>query len=163
MTTQTYDPKTPLMDLHPSRFLKVEDLKVRWHVQQLAVTIARIAPEDTIPNPKDLDSATADSRNPNGKPRVIVQPVLYFQTKTGAPFPRGYLLSTQVDVASLMEATKAETIGEVIGKKIIIYIGEHRKQEVLRISPTAPEYPNVDGYVSKEIIAGNTKPPTPEG
>jgi len=152
MTAQTYDPKTPLMDLHPSRFLKVEDLKVRWHVQQLTVTISRITNEETIPNPKDIDPAT-------NKPRVIMQPVIYFQTKTGAPFPRGYLLSAQVDVASLMEATKAETVGEVLGKRIIIYIGEHRKQDVLRISPTAPEYPNVDGYVSKEIIAGDTKPP----
>ena len=132
MTAQPYDPKTPLMDLHPSRFLKVEDLQTRWKVQQLTVTISHITQEETVPNPSDVDPATR-------KPRIILQPVLYFQTKTGAPFPRGYLLSAQVDVASLMSATNGETIGDVIGKKIIIYIGEHRKKEVLRISPTAPE------------------------
>lgn len=139
MNAQPIDPKTPLFDLHPARFLKVEDLQIRWKVQQLTVTIARITSEETIPNPKDLDPTTADRKNPNGKPRVIMQPVLYFQTKNGAPFPRGYLLSAQVDVQSLMEACKAETVGDVIGKKITIYIGEHRGKAVLRIKPTAPE------------------------
>lgn len=132
MTAQhTLDNKTPLMDLHPSRFLKVEDLSIRWKVQQLTVTISKITSEETIPNASDIDPATK-------KPRVIMQPVLYFQTKTGAPFPRGYLLSAQVDVASLMSACKAETVGDVIGKKINIYIGEHKRKPVLRISPDAP-------------------------
>jgi len=132
MSSQTYDPSTRLDDLHPSRFLKVTDLTERWKVAQLPVTIAHITKEETVPNPKDIDPDTK-------KPRVIWQPVLYFQTKTGAPFPRGYLLSAQVDVQSLKSATGAETIAEAIGKKIIITVGEHRKQSVLRIAPVAPE------------------------
>ena len=131
MTTQTYDPNTRLDDLHPSRFLKVTDLTERWKVAQVAVTIARITSEETIPNPKDIDPETK-------KPRVQSQPVLYFQTKTGAPFPRGYLLSAQVDVQSLKSATGGATIAEVIGKKIIILVGEHRGKAVLRISAMPP-------------------------
>jgi hypothetical protein len=131
MNAQTYDPNTRLDDLHPSRFLKVSDLTERWKVAQLTVTIARIASEETVPNPKDIDPETK-------KPRIQNQPVLYFQTKTGAPFPRGYLLSAQVDVQSLKSATKAETIAEVIGKKIIILVGEHRGKAVLRISAMPP-------------------------
>jgi len=131
MTAQTYDPNTRLDDLHPSRFLKVSDLLERWHVQQITVTISRLEPEDTIPNPKDIDPATK-------KPRIEAQPVLYFQTKAGAPFPRGYLLAAQVDVQSLKSATKAETIAEVLGKKIVILVGEHRGKAVLRISAMPP-------------------------
>ena len=65
--------------------------------------------------------------------------VAYFKTKSGAKFPRGYLLSAQVDITSLKTATKANTVGELVGKRIVIIVGEHRKQPVLRISPTAPE------------------------
>jgi len=131
MTAQTYDPNTRLDDLHPSRFLKVSDLLERWKVQSVAVTIAHIDKEPTTPNPKDIDEQTK-------KPRVVWQPVLYFQTKTGAPFPRGYLVSAQVDVQSLKSATKAETIAEVVGKKIVILVGEHRGKAVLRISAMPP-------------------------
>jgi hypothetical protein len=138
MNAQPYDPTTRIDDLHPSRFLKVTDLTERWKVAQLTVTIARIMSEETIPNPTDLDPTTADRKNPNGKPRIIMQPVLYFNTKSGAPFPRGYLVSAQVDLQSLKSATKAETVGEMIGKKITIIVGEHRKKAVLRISPMPP-------------------------
>lgn len=139
MNAQPIAPNTLLDDLHPSRFLKVADLLERWKVQQVAVTISRMTHEETIPNPKDLDPTTADAKNPKGKPRVVMQPVLYFQTKTGTEFPRGYLLSAQVDVESLKAATKAKTVGELIGKKIIIHVGEHKRQAVLRIAPTTPE------------------------
>jgi len=148
MTTQTYQPNTLLDDLHPARFLKVSDLLERWKVQQVAVTISRMTPEETIPNPKDIDPATADSKNPNGKPRIVMQPVLYFLQKPTKgieniskppEFPRGYLLSAQVDVQSLKSATGAHTVGELINKRVIIFVGEHKRQAVLRISPTAPE------------------------
>jgi hypothetical protein len=124
-------PNTLLDDLHPSRFLKVTDLRDRWKVTQLTVTISRMTQEETVPNPKDIDELTR-------KPRVVMQPVLYFKTKTGAEFPRGYLLSAQVDVQSLKTATQAGTVGELVGKKIVIIIGEHKKQAVLRISPLPP-------------------------
>lgn len=131
--------QTRIDDLHPSRFIKVSDLLDRWNVQSLTVTISRMESEETIPNPKDLDPATADQKNPNGKPRVVLQPVLYFKTKTGDEYPRGYLLSAQVDVQSLKSATKAATVGELIGKRIVIIVGEHRKKAVLRISPMPPQ------------------------
>jgi hypothetical protein len=124
-----------LDDLHPSRFLKVSDLLDRWHVQSITVTISRMTSEETIPNPKDLDETTR-------KPRVVMQPVLYFFQKQKDPtatslieFPRGYLLSSRVDVESLKSATGAHTIGDLIGKRIKITVGEHKRAAVLRIDP----------------------------
>lgn len=138
MNTQPIAPGTLLDDLHPSRFLKVTDLRDRWHVTSVTVTISRMTQEETVPNPKDIDEQTR-------KPRVVMQPVLYFRTRTkhaaiadGPEFPRGYLLSAQVDVQSLKSATRAGTVGELVGKKIVIIIGEHKKQAVLRISPLPP-------------------------
>jgi len=128
MTTQPLPATTLLDDLHPARFLKPADLLERWRVQNLIVTIARITQEDTIPNPRDVDPATR-------KPRVVIQPVLYFATKTGPEFPRGYLLSSHVDVESIKSATGATTVGDIIGKRIRITIGEHKHQAVLRINP----------------------------
>lgn len=119
---------TLLDDLHPKRFLQVADLLDRWKVQAVAVTISRLAQEETIPNVKDIDDATR-------KPRVVVQPVLYFQQKDGKEFPRGYLLSAAVDVESLKNATKAATVGELIGKRVTITVGQHKGKAVLRINP----------------------------
>lgn len=126
------DPKTLLDDLHPARFLKPNDLLQRWNVQSLTVTISRIAIEETVPNPKDVDPATT-------KPRKVQQPVLYFKTRTGAEFPRGFLISAKVDIQSLKTATGVLTAGDCVGKRITIVVGEHRGQVVLRISPHAPE------------------------
>ena len=131
MTAQTYDPNTRLDDLHPSRFLKVSDLLERWHVQQITVTISRVDKEPTTPNPKDIDEQTK-------KPRVVYQPVLYFLDKHNKEWPSGYLLSAKIDVQSLKSATKAETTGALIGKKIVVMVGEHRSQAVLRISAMPP-------------------------
>lgn len=132
MNAQPIQPNTLLDDLHPSRFLKVTDLLERWKVQQLAVTISRLSQEETIPNPQDVDPDTR-------KPRVVMQPILYFKTKTGTEFPRGYLLSAKADIESLKTATGAKTAGELIGKRVIIFVSEHRKKAVLRIAPTQPE------------------------
>jgi hypothetical protein len=124
----TIAPDTLLDDLHPARFLKVADLLERWKVQSVQVTISRITQEDTIPNPSTIDPATR-------KPAVQVQPVLYFLTKAGPEFPRGYLLSAGVDVQSLKTATSAGTVGELGGKRIRITVGEHKRKAVLRIDP----------------------------
>ena len=132
MNAQPIQPNTLLDDLHPSRFLKVADLLERWKVQRLAVTISRLSQEETIPNPQDVDPDTR-------KPRVVMQPILYFKTKTGTEFPRGYLLSAKADIESLKTATGAKTAGELIGKRVIIFVSEHRKKAVLRIAPTQPE------------------------
>lgn len=128
MKTQPIPDNTRLDDLHPARFLKVEDLLERWHVQNITVTISRMAHEDTIPNPNDIDPDTK-------KPRIVVQPVLYFKAKTGDEFPRGYLLSAKTDVEALKAATKAILIKDLIGKKIKIKVSEHRHKAVLRIDP----------------------------
>ena len=129
-------PKTPqnipadelIDDLHPSRFLKVSDLLNRWKVRDLIVTISRMTREPTTPNPADIDPETK-------KPRVVVQPVLYFATRAGGEFPRGYLVSAKVDTESLKSATGARTVGELSGRKIRIVVGEHRRKAVLRIDP----------------------------
>lgn len=132
MTAQPIQPSTLLDDLHPARFLKVTDLTDRWKVAQLTVTISRMTYEETIPNPADIDPTTR-------KPRVVMQPVLYFMSKNGGEFPRGYLLSAQVDIQSLKSATGAQTVGEVIGKRIVIITGEHKRKAVLRISAMPPQ------------------------
>jgi hypothetical protein len=133
MNAQPIQPDTLLDDLHPKRFLQVSDLLERWQVQQMTVRVTRMNKEETVPNPKDIDPQT-------NKPRIVWQPVIYFKIK-GRPdeWPSGYLLSAQIDVQSLKSSTGARTSGEVIGKKIIIFVGEHRKQAVLRISPVPPE------------------------
>ena len=130
--------ETLLDDLHPARFLQVSDLRERWKVEQVTVTIARMAFEDTVPNPGDLDIGTADRNNPRGKPKVVVQPVIYFKTKAGTEWKSGYLLSSKVDVTSLKSATGEATVGGVIGKQVTVMIGEHKRKAVLRISPEAP-------------------------
>jgi hypothetical protein len=131
MTNQPIAPDTLLDDLHPKRFLQVTDLLDRWHVQALTVTISRMTREETVPQPGDIDPATR-------KPRVVTQPVLYIQTKAGTEFPRGYLLSAAVDIAALKSATQAHTVGDLVGKRISITVGEHKRKAVLRISPTPP-------------------------
>jgi hypothetical protein len=121
-------PTTLLDDLHPSRYIKPADLIDRWHVQQVTVTISRMTNEDTIPNPRDIDPDTH-------QPRVVVQPVLYFATRDGREFPRGYLLSAATDVQSLKSSTGAHTVGELTGKRIIIALAEWKHKSVLRIDP----------------------------
>jgi hypothetical protein len=125
----TIAPTTLLDDLHPARFLKVSDLLERWKVQSIIVTISRMTSEETIPNPRDIDPDTH-------KPRVIVQPVLYFVTKTGGEFPRGYLLSAGADVQALKTAANAHTIADLTGKKITIKVDAWKGKAVLRIDPT---------------------------
>ena len=135
MNAQLIPDDTLLDDLHPSRFLKVADLLDRWHVQKMIVTVSRMTREETVPNTKDIDLAT-------DKPRIVIQPVFYFiREGKSQEWPSGYLLSAQTDVQSLKTATKARTTGEVKGKRVVIEIGEHRKQKVLRISPMPPMDP----------------------
>lgn len=129
--TKPIPDNTLLDDLKPSRFLRVEDLTERWKVQSLTVTIVRVVWEETTPNPKDIDPETK-------KPRVVDQPVLFFKNKKGEEFPRGFLVSAKEHIAELKSATGAKTKGDLIGKRITIVIGEHKKQPVLRISPDAP-------------------------
>src|SRR3990172_3741792 len=135
------DPNTPLIDFHLSRFLKITDLTKRWKVNSITVTISRVTDEATVPNPKDLDPQTADAKNPHGKPRIAIQKAFYFLDKHGNEWQSAYLLSAKIDTESLESATKATTAGELIGKRVVIQVGEHRKQAVLRISPIPPMNP----------------------
>ena len=117
-----------LDDLHPARFLKAADLLDRWHVQSITVTISRMTCEETVPKPTDIDPDTK-------KPRVVMQPVLYFNTKDDKEFPRGILMASRESVQSLKSATGAKTVGEVAGKRITIMVGEFKHKAVLRIDP----------------------------
>ena len=125
---------TLIDDLNPSRFLKPADLTERWHVQSLTVTILRIAEEDTWPSMNDIDPITR-------KPKVKRAYVLYFKNRDGGEFPRGMLISASENVTALKAATGAKTVGEMIGKRITIIVGEFRHKPVLRISPETPAAP----------------------
>jgi hypothetical protein len=124
-------PNVLIDDLKPSRFLKVTDLVDRWKVPQLIVTVSRLAYEETIPVAKEIDPGTR-------KPKGVLAPVLYFLDKHGNQYPRGMILGARINTQSLKQATGAKTVGELIGKKITIMVGEHKSQPVLRISPTPP-------------------------
>jgi len=139
--SQPVDPSTALDDFNPSRFLKVTDLTERWKVKSITVTISRVTDEPTVPNAKDLDPTTADAKNPRGKPRIVIQKAFYFLDKRGKEWKSAYLLSAKVDTQSLKTATKAETAGELIGKRIVIMAAEYNRQAVLRISPMPPMDP----------------------
>ncbi len=131
-SSQPIPNNTYIGDLIPSRFLKVEDLTERWHVEQIPVTICRVAKVETIPNAKEIDPETK-------KPIVVMQTVLYFKNRAGNEFHRGYLLTAKEDLESLKAATGAQTSGDLLNKRILIFIGEFRKKPVLRISPVPPE------------------------
>lgn len=125
---------TLIDDLNPSRFLRAEDLTERWNVKSLTVTISRLAHEDTWPSMQDLDPQTR-------KPKVKVATVLYFKSKSGGEFPRGMLVNNNENFNALKAATGARTVGEMIGKRITIIVGEFHKKPVLRISPEPPATP----------------------
>ena len=127
MTTPTNAQPIPadmlLDDFHTARFLKPADLLDRWHVQQINVTISRLTFETVMPKPDQKET----------------KPVLYFKTKAGGEFPRGYLLGSKADIESLKSSTGATTAGGVIGRRITITVGEYRNNAVLRISPIPPK------------------------
>jgi len=109
-----------LDSLFPNRFLKPADL-INWKVTTVTVTVAEIHEEEVIPKP--------------GEPAEW-KPVLYFRTKAGSLHPQGYLLSAKVDKDALKTATGAGTIGELVGKKIMIQLEDFHHKTVLRINPT---------------------------
>lgn len=125
-------PDTLFMDLKTPRFLTPEDLTERWKVQSVDVEISRFTVEDTWPSMKDIDPATK-------KPKVKEATVMYFKsTKTGQEYSRGMMIDAKENRDALKEATGAKTVGDLIGKRVTIIVGEFRKKPVLRISPTPP-------------------------
>jgi len=59
--------------------------------------------------------------------------VLYFATKSGQEFPRGYLLSAGADIQALKSSTGAHTVQDLTGKKITIKLDTWKGKAVLRI------------------------------
>ena len=49
--SNTLPADTLLMDLQPTRFLKVQDLTERWKVREITVTIDSITKEEVEPKP----------------------------------------------------------------------------------------------------------------
>jgi len=111
-------PETLLVDLQPTRFIKVENLRA-WDVDSITVQIAEVRKETVEPKPGHKEE----------------HPVLYFYTKTGTLYPQGFLLAANVNIMAIVSSTGAKTIGEAIGKKIKIEIGQHKNKDVLRINP----------------------------
>lgn len=102
--TRPIDPKRSLTDLFPTRFLKAQQL-VTWGVNQIYVIIDSIQEEEVLPHP--------------GEPAEW-KPVMYFLDKNGKLHPQGYLLSAHTDVDALRSATGAETIADLVGKRVSI-------------------------------------------
>lgn len=120
--TRFLDTGKTLDSLFPSRFLKVDNL-VEWHVTEITVEIAKVQEEEVQPRTGEKEW----------------KPVFYFRTKSGAIYPQGYLLSAKADKDALKTACKAETVGDLIGKKIKIKIDNWRGKPVLRIDPAKVE------------------------
>ena len=123
-------PNKSLDDLFPSRFLKPEQL-IAWKITEITVTVAQVQEELVEPKPGQKEW----------------KPVIYFRTKSGKTHPQGYLISAKIDKDSLKTATGAQTIGELVGKRITIKLDSYRNQTVLRIdpSPPAPSQPPTEG------------------
>lgn len=123
--TENNTPKTRPLDngktldsLFPARFLKVDHL-ASWNVTEVIVEIARVQEEEVAPRPGQNEW----------------KPVFYFRNKTGQVHPQGYLLSARADKDALKTACDAETVGDLVGKKIKIKIDNWRGRPVLRIDP----------------------------
>ena len=128
-TPPTNQPKTRPLDsgknldtLFPSRFLKVETL-AEWNVTEITVEIAKVQEEEVQPRTGETQW----------------KPVFYFRTKNGSIYSQGYLLSAKADKDALKKACDAETVGDLIGKKIKIKIDNWRGRPVLRIDPAKVE------------------------
>ena len=117
---------TELIDLMPSRFIRVTDFTERWNVTEISVSIRGFMVEETIPLPADIDHETR-------KPRIVNQPVIYFKDKNGKDYPRGYLVSSKADMQALR--TFGHTVGDLFGKVITIKLDTHRNKAVMRIQP----------------------------
>lgn len=108
-----------LMDYFPSRFLRVDDLH-EWKINELSVEVTR-AIEEPVQAPGMAEQYKL---------------VLYFKTKTGEAYPRGYLVSAKADVEALA-SHGCLVVGDLAGKRITIFISDWRGQPVLRIKPAA--------------------------
>jgi len=118
-TTRPADPDQYLDDLFPPRFLNVAQF-TRWKVTELIVEVAEIQFEDVFePTTRKKDS----------------MPVLYIRNKSGEIHDQGYLLKTIADKDALKATCQATTVGQLIGKRIRIFISDWRGKPVLRIDP----------------------------
>ncbi len=116
--TRSIDQDRTIGSMFPTRFLKAAQF-LTWMVTEIIVTIARIVEEEVSPKPNRLEW----------------KPVLYFRTKTGEVYEKGYLISAKCDAESLVTATGEQLIADVTGKQIRIKLAEFRGKSVLRIDP----------------------------
>lgn len=117
--TRPADPDQFLDDLFPPRFLNVNQFN-RWKLTELIAEIAEIQFEDVFePTTRKKDSL----------------PVLYIRNRSGGVHDQGYLLKTIADKDALKKSCQATKVGQLIGKRIRIYITDWRGKPVLRIDP----------------------------
>lgn len=132
MTTPTPNTRPadnkPIADYFPGRFLKADTL-LRWKVTEVTATITRAPEEQVEPRPGEQEWKL----------------VIYFQTKTGAEFPRGYLVSSKADRDTLL-ATGAQTVGQLAGRRIVIKLDSWKKREVLRLALPPAEAAAADKF-----------------
>lgn len=105
-----------LGDYFPSRFLKPADL-LNWRKTELEVTISRATEELVEPRPGEKEWKL----------------VLYFVTKQGQEYPRGYLVSAKADVETLADMG-VEKVGDLKGVRVMIKMDQWRGKSVLRLA-----------------------------
>jgi len=122
--TTSYTPQTrpapvskALGDYFPGRFIKADDL-IRWKVNDVTVTVSNAQEEEVRPH-----------RNRPPDWRLV----LYFKTKTGEQFPRGYLVSAKADIQTLKDAG-FQAVGDLLNHQLIISLADHNGQATLRLS-----------------------------
>lgn len=119
---------TLLIDLAPSRFLKVQDLKIRWQVTSLIVTIRKINKWSVMPSSQDIDPQTR-------QPREEWVNVMHVTLPNGEEWQPPMILKANANVDALIKATGGRTLKDVLGKRVKIIVGTYKGKEVLRIDP----------------------------
>ena len=91
-----------LDDYFPSRFLKAHDF-FRWRVTEYLVTISRAVEEEVTPRPGEKEWKL----------------VLYFSTKDGEEYPRGYLVSAKADV-DVLRGMGVVAVRDLVGVRVLV-------------------------------------------
>ena len=122
-----------LDDYFPSRFLKAHDF-FRWRVTEYLVTISRAVEEEVTPRPGEKEWKL----------------VLYFSTKDGEVYPRGYLVSAKADV-DVLRGMGVVAVRDLVGVRVLVCLDEWRGKSVLRLRP--PREDKREVYEDAEEVA----------
>jgi len=122
-----------LDDYFPSRFLKAHDF-FRWRVTEYLVTISRAVEEEVTPRPGEKEWKL----------------VLYFSTKDGEEYPRGYLVSAKADV-DVLRGMGVVAVRDLVGVRVLVCLDEWRGKSVLRLRP--PREDKREVYEDAEEVA----------